>query len=307
MAPAVPFLGGFGFGAVVVLSIFWPGWPLEFWPGLPFGALFAGIVYRRNRLPAYLGFAAAGTAFWVLGMALYPFQCRAMEYCGVGDVLVPLLYVGLLLLAAVAVALPGFLAPGTLPFDRLLRRSAATVGVIALAFAALTAGLTVVQLAQGPFQVSLPAGWNVVDPRYAQRDTEYGEDYTAALGSVRPFELNPPTVPVLGITVVRAGLAEHPTASECLRSAYGWPSSMSRLYAVPIAQSGEVTLPGGAAYRAVQLPDDGSRLYSWSLARSRLVGALPLDLCYILVVTVPPDSEMTEADATALVSLIRFP
>jgi hypothetical protein len=68
-----------------------------------------------------------------------------------------------------------------------------------------------------------------------------------------------------------------------------------------------VTLPAGQALELVRLPDDGTRLYSWSLSRTRIAGALPLDLCYILVVTVPPDSNMTEADATAIVSSIRIP
>ena len=144
--PAVPFLGGFGFGAAVVLASFWSAWPYVFLAGWPLGALLSGLIYPRNRRPAFAGFAAAGIVFWLLYLNLYPFVESGSELSGIGDIIIWIVYAAILAVAAGAVRLGASLA-SNMRTNRGLRNASAAVGAIAVLLAALTA----VQLTVSPF------------------------------------------------------------------------------------------------------------------------------------------------------------
>ncbi len=69
-----------------------------------------------------------------------------------------------------------------------------------------------------------------------------------------------------------------------------------------------VGLPVGTA-RAEVLADPrepGAVVYGYGIARTRLVGLLPEAMCYILAITVPAGSPITDADARTIAASFRF-
>jgi hypothetical protein len=81
----------------------------------------------------------------------------------------------------------------------------------------------------------------------------------------------------------------------------------SDLYRGPIAESGPAELAGGGGYREVRTADPaGTTLTAVAFSRVRTIGLIREPLCYALVITLPADSAVTEADAAEILASFRF-
>ena len=196
---------------------------------------------------------------------------------------------------------------GTLAHDgaespRLARR-ASRVGVAVVAASALSFATLLVSPATSSFALSLGAHWEVVPADRSPETAAYGHHLTAVHGSATPPDRSGwPSDPVVGVSVTR-GNGEQ---DACYRAWNGWPGDPSPLYEAAPVDWGSVTLSAGPAYRVVRAGPDGSVMVGYAMARDRFVGVVLERVCYLLVVTIPAGSDLTEADAARIADGFRF-
>jgi hypothetical protein len=280
-------LGAFALGSLVMLA----GGGLWWW-------LLAGLVagtFSRGRFTiAGLSLLAAGVTWATLHGQFAP--PPAFEGPDVGVLLGPPLTV---LSVAAGLWLGSKMLPSPRPVrpprpGRTGRLGFAVIAIAAGALAILAASISWAVEMRVPsrlsFEMPLPAGWTVLSRQATGSyfDPTYGDHWTAVRGAdKKPTGTEPPAVPVLGVTVIRAPYE----AQECIRSVHGWSTSGGPVYAWPIIEEGAVQLPVGPAYRVVRKADTGSAsLYGWGITRTRQVGVVQESLCYMLVLTTPADA-----------------
>ena len=121
------------------------------------------------------------------------------------------------------------------------------------------------------------------------------------------------TIPVLCVEVA----ASSPSSSQGPQTPS--PSKAERCYEVdnlgggpPIGlytwalQSTPARPPIPGAFEKVLRGPDGQTVYGLGLDRSRLVGPASEDMCYLISLTVPKDSQISEADANSLLASFQF-
>jgi hypothetical protein len=163
--------------------------------------------------------------------------------------------------------------------------------------------LTAVPASQS-FELRLPAGWTSVPVPAYERDPAFGRTMTAAFGSEeRPVAGVAVEHPVVGLSITRfAGTPEY-----CLNSLRGWPPASSSIYDAPIVRTGRVALPSGQTYQEERAPQpSGTKVLATAWTRTRPAVLVSEPLCYVLVITTPPDSPVSEADARAIIDSFRF-
>jgi hypothetical protein len=155
------------------------------------------------------------------------------------------------------------------------------------------------------FEIDLPPGATVVerDPFDSRWEPAYGNERTALLApGTMPTAAAVPSVPVVGVSVARSG--RYPGAQECYNLFQTW-ASVSTLYRAPLVKWGDTLLPAGPAFELTRGPD-GMVHYSYALFRQRRLALHSIDLCYLVVVTVPAGWPMTEVEARQIVETFRF-
>ena len=297
----VALLGGYGFGVAANAT----GEPIS-WVVL---TLVAGVIFRGSLAGAWSGcFLAALTYIWVESLRAKPPFGEWGDLTGIGSM------IGL---AAVAIVIPLGLGtyqlagratgrrrgtPGHI--GRILAMAAAVGGIVAIAALSWTwVTLTAVPASQA-FELRLSAGWTSVPVPAREQDPAFGRTMTAVFGSEeRPIAGEAVEHPVLGLSI--NGFAGTPEA--CLSSLRGWPAASSPLYDAPIVGSGRVDLPSGQAYQIERAPEpSGSRVLATAWTRTRPAILVDEPLCYVLVITTPPESPVSEADASAIIDSFRF-
>lgn len=299
-APLAIAAAAFGAGTIAALSGIAIAWPIA--------ALFVGILGPRQRVLD--GLALAVAAIWwstLEGSLAPPLAFEGPDYGIVYGV--PLLVLG----SGLALWLGGRLAPPALPPATARRASrppvvlGAGLGLVALGIALVTTAVQIAVPSRRSFEVSLGPGWNIVpgSPLESYYDPTYGAHFTAIWGPADSLpRLNPETYPVLGVTVIRTLTS----ARACISQVHGWSDGSGPVYAWEILSQSEVDLPSGRAYRMTRrAPGNGdARLYGWGFVRTRQVGILSEDLCYMVVLTTPTEAALTSDQADAIAATFRF-
>lgn len=182
--------------------------------------------------------------------------------------------------------------------------AAAVGGIVAIAAVSWTwVALTAVPASQ-TFELGLPAGWTSVPVPASERDPALGRTMTAVFGNEeRPVAGVAVKHPVVGLSI--NGFAGSP--EDCLRSLRGFAAASSSLYDAPIVRTGRVDLPSGQAYQVERAPEPrGTRVLATAWTRTRPAMLVNEPLCYVLVITTPPDSPVSEADTSAIIDAFRF-
>ena len=183
---------------------------------------------------------------------------------------------------------------------------AVAAGIVAIIVVSISWAVELRVPSRRSFEFALPAGWTVLDfqPFDSYWDPTYGNHWTAVRGGPdKPQGTEPPTHPVLGVTVIRAPYDPR----ECIRSIHGWSTGSVPVYALPMVEEGATDLPAGPAYRVVRKAGDGSLdLFGWGITRSRRVGALQEDLCYMLVLTSPASTGIGREQADEIAAGFSF-
>lgn len=294
-------LGAFGLGSVVALNGIVAGWVIA--------GFFAGAVNRHQRVASALGLVAAAITWANLNDSLAPLPAwEGPDYGLIFGAPVVAVLTGLAIWLGARLVRPAdaAAAPAGRAGNYLPARLLGITGLVGVAAAATAMVIQVSVPSRGSFTLDLPSGWSELD-RTGNRyyyDPTYGAHFTAVLGP--PDSLygpGLPAVPVIGVTVIRAPYSP----LECVRSVHGWSPSDGALYQWKTVSDGDVVMAEGPSHRVVKVQPDGSGLlYGWGFTRSRQVGVLEEDLCYILVITTPTDSLLTSAQADALAAAFRF-
>ena len=271
--------------------------------------LVGGAIFRGHVLGAWLGCVSAAVALLILFSMLT--RSPPHEYSGLDQgiytigvfVFAFLAAVGLMAYELASVVGGGeWFAPRGL-VSRIGAVIAAVVGVVAIVATVVTWVGLIDRPGLQSYELSLPAGWTIVD-RVGYRDPALGETLTGVYGTDEsPTSGESPEHPVVGVSVTRA--AASPT--ECLGAFQGWPGVDSILYDSALLDHGLVSLPAGPAYREVRAPEpSGTVVYGYGLHRIRSIGFIREQLCYAVVVTLPPDSPVSRRAAEAIVRSFRF-
>jgi hypothetical protein len=194
------------------------------------------------------------------------------------------------------------------PRPKVGRRPGLVLGLISV----IVFGSSVVVVAATPygssFTIETPAGWA---PHSVSVDwnvgPEYGTTFRASVSGIEtPLDSTGPLVPMLGVSVLRREFGDYAT-SDCLMILDTWGGPSSWLYS-GINQREDTSLSpaiSGAHEVLVKTPA-GDRIYALDISRNRMVGFVPENLCYLVVISLPADSMMTEAQVNDIFATFRF-
>lgn len=291
---AVAFSGGFGFGTLAMLSASWIGYySIGIWI---VAVVLASAMCRR--VAALLG-VVASLAGWLL---LWQNTPAAPVVEGSGFDMTMIVFVGGCIIAAISYGIGIPFRVGQTPRQLELATAAAGLvaalmfGVAAVVFVAVPAGLS--------FDLTVPSGWTVVSQgtTYQHGPVQFGYDYTAVFGADRAPSLDAVTVPVIGVSVVGgpadvyagdlSGSCVEPFSYGGLLGGTSDPVPANN----PLPSSRELVFRNAA----------GAKAFDFTLARMRMVGVLPEHLCYLVAVTLPAETSISESDVLAIVSTFRF-
>jgi hypothetical protein len=294
-------LGGYGLGIAANAS----GEPIS-WVVL---TLVAGAIFRGGLVAAWSGcILAVLTYVAVERMRANPPFGEWGDLSGIGAT------IGL---AAVVVVVPLGLgayqvagraagrvrgSPGRI--GRILATVAAVGGIVAIVAVSWTSvALSAVPASQS-FELPLPTGWASVPVPAHEPDPAFGRTMTAVFGSAeRPVFGADVKHPVVGLSI--NGFAGSP--EDCLSALQGWPAAPSPLFDAPIVRAGRVDLPSGLAYQIERAPEpSGTMVLATAWTRTRPAILVKEPLCYVLVITTPPGSPVSAADASAIIASFRF-
>jgi hypothetical protein len=273
---------------------------IALWFGAP---IVLGAIYPNRRLAAYLGLVAALVAFIMLGATRA--DLPQGEWSGFGRIVENVVLIAYATLAA------GLVVSGAAMGSRMARRPRMRVRGSTALHALTASGILVTALTLSmsiwlpdsrAYAVYLGPEWVSAGP-YLSFDPTYGTDFQAELVTLeRPDFYKPPTHPVLGVSVVSLPAFSAPL--DCFHAFVPWPGN-PMLTQTKLSRSGDTTLPIGPAYEWIG-QREGLTFYSYSFGRERRILFDSRPLCYMLVVTVPSSSSMTEADARTIVESFRY-
>jgi hypothetical protein len=218
-------------------------------------------------------------------------------------------FVALALIVALISTYPISHVNRRLPDGRATARYGILAGLVALVVVSSSYVALAVWPADASYRIDTPSGWST----FRVNDTlaeipEVGATYRAAQGDVGDFSLPVvPKVPMLGVSVLRQRLGDSGTyddynSYDCFRVADTW-GLQSALYLGGGADM-EAPLPG--AYATVVTSSSGARYYAMAVSRTRWMSLTPERLCYLVVVTVPKDSNLGLAAVQSILSSFRL-
>ena len=188
---------------------------------------------------------------------------------------------------------------------RAARRACAAIALPgAIALVASTGGAVLYPSGQS-YSMELPPGWTRFPSQpYWYQMWPYGRDLTAQYGSsVDPDRTQDAVYPTIAISV--QGARHGSDAQGCYQTLR--ESAESWMYVPLDLDSDDSSVnPNPDAYYVSGRDDSGAEYHVFTLARTRLVGAMTENLCYLAVFTLPRGSPITEADVTAIFSTFRF-
>jgi hypothetical protein len=267
-------------------------------------ALAVGMIARGHLIAAYCGMIAVPIVLALIDQLLAPLPPHEGEF--LGGISAVALIVGWTIGVPLLLWAGGWVARGRgRDSNRWLVGIVGVLGIgaVVIAFATL-AGLGTSPAARA-FEVSAPAGWTILaQPGHrVSGDPAYGWDYAAVdAGDSRPSPGGPLDHAILGVSVARG-----PTPPFCERGFRGWPGSASAMFTGAIASSGTRTIAGQPASWEIRTDGrTGSMLYIYGVPRTRVFALATESLCYAVVLTVPPGSPLTAADAEAVIASFRF-
>jgi hypothetical protein len=281
------------------------------------GSFLLSSIYRRV---VGLGGLALALFFWMEATASRLAVDGPMPAGSIGPTLGDAAAIFLVLVACL-VAAAAYLA--CLPFRgrttrlstwRPLPRLTVATGLVAAA--ALCVSMISIAPAGASFGVTLPSGWSSITrihSKYAWADPIYCDSYMAWLGTEVLTGSDPavPSQPTLCAAVV-----DYPYD---LIQPYGAYSGSHACYYVMANGDGSEgalsdwplqstpTKPAiSGAYEEVRSDKLGNRIYGFGLERWRFVGPFSEHLCYVVALTVPHGSGMSEAEANTILSTFSF-
>ncbi len=301
---ALAFAGGFGL-AVPLMAAFDGAGSLSLLVGVVVGAVLGQIVSRSWW--AALAGLVIGVLAWSFARGALDAQAPVEDTFGSHSLPPRIGTIAVVMLTGICLLVSSWTAR---------RRSAPRrqvlilgfTGLAALAGFVLTWGVLALDPAGASFEIPLTAGWTVIPRPEVDwfEQPAFGDDLTAVYGATEVPEWGVPIHPVIGVTVIRASQADW-TGDDCYRALDYWMRPSTVLYGGKTVDSGEVTLPVGEAHFEVRAHDTGGSLvYGYGVARTRQVGMFVEHLCYILAISLPPDSPIDEAGAQAIAASVRF-
>ncbi len=268
------------------------------------GGAFLSVAYRSATV--WLAECGALYCWWWLQGQLAPFppsECSFL-FCSGGMMVVFHIFGTLAAIAGYLISI----------VCRLLKRppigprAGLGLGLVASLVLVSSGAIVLVSPSKSSYAIDLPAGWAPYSAAITWLGTpESGTVYRAAASPVpaRTGLYERPPVPMLGVSVVRQdlGLARAYTPSECLDALDTWGGGPSWLYrGTPVDPSPALKVPGAVTVRTA----DGDRIYGLGVPRTRWVGLVPEKLCYLVVVSVPAASTMSDAEVGVILSSFRL-
>ena len=161
------------------------------------------------------------------------------------------------------------------------------------------------------FAIDTPPGWAPYPLSVSYMVApEYGLTFRASVSGIEtPENSSGPTVPMLGASVVGQPLGEGDPHSagaclEILDDAFGPSSWVYTGLRGSIHTSLSPAVSGGD--EVLVKTAGGDRIYGLGISRTRMIGLVPERLCYLLVVSVPADSTLTNAQVNGILSTFRL-
>jgi hypothetical protein len=175
------------------------------------------------------------------------------------------------------------------------RASAAMALPGALALVATVAAALLYPTGQS-YTMQLAPGWTRLPSQvYWYQMWPYGTDLTAQYGATAdPDRTNAPGYPTIGLSVV--GGRPGQTGADCFQMLWGTEMQVGD----PDAN------PNPDAYYVTGQDESGTSYHAFTLARTRFVGVMTENLCYLVVFTLPRGSPITETDVSAIFATFRF-
>lgn len=305
-SPVVAACAGIALGTLAV--------PLPVLP-MTLGALLLSTIYKQ--FVGLVAFYCAIVAWWTFLPSLFApvVHGEGIAWYEIGDMFRAMLFGAGLLASA------GFYAAGR---SFRIRREPTVVRWPTLVAAAASLALLLGTIglaapAGASFGFTLPQGWSgaMTGNSYYGRSAGPCTDYEAVDGSPSSLSTDA-AVPVLCVEVAAFNASSNqgsaqagdkatspPKAEQCyeLEDLGGGPTFGQYTWTL-LRTPAQPPIPG--AYEKVLLGPEGETLYGLGLERTRLVGPALEDMCYLISLTVPKDSQISEADANNLLSTFRF-
>jgi len=194
------------------------------------------------------------------------------------------------------------------PRPKIGRRPGLVLGLVSVIVFASSVVVVATTPYGSSFTIETPPGWATysVSVDYTV-GPEYGTTFRASVSGIEtPQNSSGPLAPMLGVSVLRREFGNY-ADSDCLRILDSWGGPASWLYTGYNEHKDTSLSPAvsGAAEVLVRTAA-GDRIYGLGVSRNRMVGFVPENLCYLVVVSLPADSMLTEAQVNDIFATFRL-